>query len=212
VTLVEPQIIVSLASTAVAGLAVVASLVTTLLSLRAQRENTRDTLDTQERLSAAQERALHERSHAQDLRDKRAEPYLALIKWADRLLEALDELDEVAKPYLSVEEWNINPDVDNLLDLYASDVIHVRYAALRGKLIGLVATDGPRLPQLVTWTESEGEVDNVSIETGSPWSAWSARAEVRAQLMDDAIDLIAQVRAELQGRTSRGYFIIWRLS
>ncbi|MFE8014085.1 hypothetical protein ACFU3O_15260 [Streptomyces antibioticus] len=42
-------------------------------SLRAQRENTRDTLAAQERLSAAQERALHERSHAQDLRDKRAE-------------------------------------------------------------------------------------------------------------------------------------------
>ncbi|KAB1140679.1 hypothetical protein F7R91_35085 [Streptomyces luteolifulvus] len=98
-------------------MAVVASLVTTLLSLRAQRENTRDTLDTQKRLFAAQERALHERSHAQDLRDKRAEPYLALIKWADQLLEALDELDEVAKPYLSVEEWNISPDVDNLLDL-----------------------------------------------------------------------------------------------
>ncbi|MDQ1022523.1 hypothetical protein QF035_000105 [Streptomyces umbrinus] len=146
------------------------------------------------------------------LRDKRAEPYLALIKWAERMLAALDELDEVAKPYLSVEEWNINPDVDNLLDLYASDAIHVRYAALRGKLMGLVATDGPRLPQLVTWTEAEGEVDDVSIEPGSPWSAWPARAEARAQLTDDAIDLIAQVRAELQGRTSRGYFIIWRLS
>ncbi|GHG63066.1 hypothetical protein [Streptomyces griseocarneus] len=208
----DSQIIVSLASTGVAGLAVVASLVTTVLSLRAQRENTRDALETQERLSAAQERALQKRSHAQDLRDKRAEPYLALIKWADRLLEALDELDEVAKPYLSVEEWNITPDVDSLVDLYASDVIHVRYAALRGALIGLVATDGPRLPQLVTWTESEGEVDDVSIETGSPWSAWPARAEARAQLTDDAIGLIAQVRAELQGRTSRGYFIIWRLS
>ncbi|MET8980021.1 hypothetical protein ABZX85_30900 [Streptomyces sp. NPDC004539] len=208
----ESQIIVSLASTGVAGLAVVASLATTLLSLRAQRENTRYTLDAQERLSAAQERALHQRSHAQDLRDKRAEPYLALIKWADRLLEGLDELDEVTKPYLSVEEWNIDPHIDSLLDLYASDVIHVRYAALRGKLIGLVATDGPRLPQLVTWAESEGEIDDVSIETGSPWSTWPARAEARAQLMDDAIDLIAQVRAELQGRTSRGYFIIWRLS
>ncbi|MFJ8599022.1 hypothetical protein ACIREM_09885 [Streptomyces shenzhenensis] len=100
----EPQIIVSLASAGVAGLAVAANLVTTLLSLRAQRENMRD---TQERLSVAQERALHERSHAQDLRDKRVEPYLALIKWTDRLLEALDDLDELAKPYLSVEEWNI---------------------------------------------------------------------------------------------------------
>ncbi|WP_406349902.1 hypothetical protein [Streptomyces sp. NBC_00658] len=208
----EPQIIVSLASTGVAGLAVVASLVTTLLSLRAQRENTRATLDTQEQLAAVQERALHERSHAQDLRDKRAEPYLALINWANQLLEALDELDEVAKPYLSVEEWNVSPDVDNLLDLYASDLIHVRYAALRGKLIGLVSTDGPRLPKLVTWTESDGELGNVRVETGSAWSDWPARAEARGQLKDDAIDLIAQVRAELQGRTSRGYFIIWRLS
>lgn len=207
----ESQVIVSLASTGVAGLAVVASLVTTLLSLRVQRENTRDTLDTQERLSAAQERALHERSHTQNLRDKRAEPYLALIKWADRMLAALDELDEVAKPYLSVAEWRIDPDVDNLLDLYASDVIHMRYAALRGKLMGLVATDGPRLPRLVTWAESDGEIDSVSVEVGSPLSDWPARAEARAELTDDAIALISQVRAELQGR-SRGYFIIWRLS
>jgi hypothetical protein len=209
---VEPQIIVSLASTGVAALAVIASLVTTMLSLRTQRENTRDTLDTQERLSAAQERMLRERSHEQDLRDKRAQPYLSLIKWAEQLLEALDEMNEVSKPYLSVEEWNIAPDVDNLLDLYASDVIHVRYAALRGRLMGLVDTNGPRRPKVVRWTESDGEVDNVSIEIGAEWSDWAARAEARAELMDDAIDLIAQVRAELQGRVSRGYFIIWRLS
>ncbi|MEU3795538.1 hypothetical protein AB0F07_38085 [Streptomyces fructofermentans] len=208
----ESQIIVSLASTGVAGLAVVASLVTTMLSLRAQRENTRDTLDMQERLAAAQEHALLERSHAQDLRDRRAAPYLALIRWADQLLAALDDLDEVAKPYLSLGEWNVASDIDNLLDLYASDVVHVRYAALRGKLMGLVASDGLRLPQLVSWTESEGGVDNVTIEIGSPWTTWRERAEARVQLTDDAIDLIAQVRAELQGRTSRGYFIIWRLT
>lgn len=211
-TLVEPQIIVSLAATGVAALAVVASLVTTLLSLRTQRQNTRDTLDTQERLSATQERMLRARSHEQDLRDKRAEPYLALIKWAERLLAALDEMDEVSKPNLSVEEWNIAADVDNLLDLYASDVIHVRYAALRGRLMGLVATDGPRRPKVVTWTESDGEVDNVRIEPGAEWNDWPTRAEVRAELTGDAIDLIAQIRAELQGRASRGYFIIWRLS
>jgi hypothetical protein len=64
----------------------------------------------------------------------------------------------------------------------------------------------------VTWTETDGEVDNVGIETGAPWSAWPARAEARAQLTDDAIGLIAQVRAQLLGRTSSGYFIIWRLS
>ncbi len=210
----DSQVVVSLASTGVAGLAVAASLVTTLLSLRAQRENTRDTLDAQERLSAAQERALHERSHAQDLRDKRAGPYLALIKWADRLLEALDDMDEVIKPYLSVEEWSIDPEIDSLLDLYASDTIHVRYAALRGRLMGLVAdeTDEPRPPMVVSWTESQGEVDSAVVETGSPWRTWRERADARAQLMDDAMSLIAQVRAELQNRTSRGYFIIWRLS
>ncbi|MFL6141837.1 MAG: hypothetical protein ACJ72N_08225 [Labedaea sp.] len=127
-------------------------------------------------------------------------------------MEALDEMDEVGKPYLSVEEWSIAADVDNLLDLYASDGIHVRYAALRGKLMGLVAADSPRLLHVVRWTESDGQVDDVRIETGSTWTSWPERAQARAKLMDDAIDLIAWVRAESQGATSRGYFIIWRLS
>lgn len=207
----ESQILVSLASAGVAALAVAASLITTLLSLRSQRENTRATLEAQERLSAAQERALRERSQQQDLRDKRTEPYLALIIWTERLLAALDDMEELSKPYLSVEEWNIAADIDNLLDLYASDSIHVRFAALRGKLMGLITSDTSQ-PQIVTWTESEGEVDNVRIESSSIWSSWRARAEARAELMDDAIDLIAQVRAESPGETSRGYFIMWRLS
>ncbi len=209
---VESQILVSLASAGVAALAVAASLITTLLSLRSQRENTRATLEAQERLSATQERALGERSQQQDLRDKRTEPYLALIKWTERVLAALDDMDELSKPYLTVEEWNIAADIDNLLDLYASDSIHVRFAALRGKLMGLINTDAPKLPQIVTWTESEGEVDNVRIEPSSVWSSWHARAAARAELMDDAIDLIAHVRAQSQGETSRGYFIMWRLS
>ena len=208
----DSQIIVSLASAGVAALAVVASLVTTLLSLRAQRENTRATLAAQERLATTQEEALRQRSHEQDLRDKRAEPYLALIRWAERILAALDDLDEVTKPYLSVDEWNIAADVDNLLDLYASDRIHVRYAALRGKLIGLVAADGSRRPELVTWTESAGGIDDVRIETGVAWDDWTERAAVRVECKDDAIDLIAEVRAESQGQASRGYFIIWRLT
>lgn len=208
----QSETIVSLASAGVAALAVAASLVTTLLSLRAQRENTRTTLAAQERLSAAQERAVRERSHAQDLRDKRAEPYLALIRWAEQLLAALGELDEVGKPWLTVEEWNIAADADNLVDLYASDAVHVRFAALRGKLMGLVATDGPRQPNVVTWTETDGVIGDVRIETGPPWADWSARADARDRLVDDAVDLIAQVRAELQGETSRGYYIIWRLA
>lgn len=210
---VDPQIVVSLASTGVAALAVVASLITTLLSVRIQRENTRAMLDAQERLFAAQESALRERSQQQDLRDKRAEPYLALIKWAERLLEALSEMSETTRPHLSLDAWNITADVDNLLDLYASDTIHVRYAALRGKAIGLVVpTDGSRCPKIVHWTESEGMVDNVEIETGPEYRDWATRTAIRAELASRAMDLIAQIRAELQGRTSRGYYIIWRLS
>jgi hypothetical protein len=208
---VEPQTIVSLASTGVAALAVAASTVTTVLSLRAQRENTRATLDAQARLADTQERALRERAHDQDLRDKRAEPYLALIKWADELLAALSEMDEVTKPYLTVEEWNIDPEIDGRLDLYASDAVHVRFAALRGMLMGLVATDGPRVPKNVTWTETDGAVENVRIETGQPWHTWPERVDARAEAMDRAIDLVARVRAELQGEKSRGYFVIWRL-
>jgi hypothetical protein len=37
------------------------------------------------------------------------------------LLAALHDMDETAKPHLTVEEWNIGAEVDNLLDLYASD-------------------------------------------------------------------------------------------
>ncbi len=99
----EPQTIVSLASTGVAALAVAASTVTTVLSLRTQRENTRATLDAQERLADTQERALRERAHDQDLRDKRAEPYLALIKWADRLLATC------ASPPCAGDSWAWTP-------------------------------------------------------------------------------------------------------
>jgi hypothetical protein len=73
-TPVDSQVVVSLASAGAAALAVGASLVTTVLSVRAQRENTRATLDAQERLAAAQEGALRERAHGQDLRDRRADP------------------------------------------------------------------------------------------------------------------------------------------
>ncbi len=77
--------------------------------------------------------------------------------------------------------------------------------------MGLDATDGPRQPQIVTWTETDGAVENVRIEPGAAWTSWAERAAARDRAMDDAIDLIAQVRAELQGEESRGYFIIWRL-
>lgn len=209
----EPQIVVSLASTGVAALAVMASLITTLLTVRTQRDNTRSTLATQERLSVVQERLLRERAHEQDLRDKRTAPYLALLGWAERLLAALDDLDEASKPFLTLAEWHIVGDVDLLLDLYASDTIHIRYAALRGRMIGLVeSTDEPRCPQIVTWDETSGEVGDVRIEAGPAWRTWRERAAVVPELMSEAIALITQVRAEMQGRPNAGYYIIWRLS
>jgi hypothetical protein len=100
----EPQVLVSLASAAVA---ILVSSITTLLSLRTQRENTRTTLDVQERLPVAQEQALRERSRAQDLRDKRVHPHISLIKWAERLLAALTEMNEDSNPYLSLQDWNM---------------------------------------------------------------------------------------------------------
>jgi hypothetical protein len=121
-------------------------------------------------------------------------------------------MDEAGKPHLTVEEWSIAAEVDNLLDLYASDRVHVRFAAVRGKLMGLVDTTGPRRPQLVTWKEVDGGVDDVHIKTGTPWTSWTERAAVRDQLTDAAIDLIAEIRAETHGEKGRGYFIIWRLS
>lgn len=202
----------SLASTGVAALAVAASFVTTLLTVRTQRENTRSTLATQERLAAVQEGSQRERAHEQDLRDKRTEPYLALLAWAERLLAALDRLDETAKPYLTVAEWNIAADTDLLLDLYASDTIHVRYAALRGKLMALVeSSEEPRRGQRVVWNEEEGEVLDSRTEPMPLLSTWSERAGLIPELLDDAIILGAQVRAEMQGRRRRGYYIIWRI-
>ena len=102
------QVLVSLASAAGAAVAILVSSITTLLSLRTQRENTRTTLDVQERLSVAQEQALRERSQAQDLRDKRVHPYISLIKWAERLLAALTEMNEDSNPYLSLQDWNMH--------------------------------------------------------------------------------------------------------
>jgi hypothetical protein len=52
---------------------------------------------------------------------------------------------------------------------------------------------------------TDGEVDDVGIETGSVWENRPARAAVVPELMDGTNSLIAQVRVELQGRRSHGY-------
>lgn len=206
----DSRTLVSVASAAVALVAVVASLITTLLSLRTQRENTRTTLEAQERVATIQDRSLRERLQLQDLQARRAEPYMALISWSERLLAALSEMDQESAT-LPGTVWNIDPAVDSLLDLYASDTIHVRYAALRGDLLGLV--EGGRLPAKVTWQEDGLAVTDVRVEHGpAPLHEWPERDVVRSESMDRAIDLIAQVRAEIQGRESRGYYVIWRLS
>lgn len=68
----------------------------------------------------------------------------------------------------------------------------MRFAALRGRLMGLAATDGPRVPEIVTWTETDGAVEKVRIDTGAAWTGWAERAAARDRAVDDTIDLIAR--------------------
>jgi hypothetical protein len=71
---------------------------------------------------------------------------------------------------------------------------------------------GVNRPQIVTWDESGPNIENVKIEIGPALTEWSARNSVRLAAIDKAINLIARIRAEMQGGISRDYFIIWRLS
>lgn len=72
----------------------------------------------------------------------------------------------------------------------------VRYAVLRGELMGIVANStGANRPQMVTWEESGLNIENVKIEVGQALTEWPARDEIRLAEIDKAIDLIAQIRA-----------------
>jgi hypothetical protein len=202
--------VVGLASAGVAALAIGASFFTTLLSLRAQRENTESTLRTQRALASAQEDFTRERSHAQELRRQRVPLYGSLIRWADTLLAALSEMDpEHAELAQSV--WHVGPALEDSLDLYAPDLIHLRFNALRGLLMGLVKDSGFTTSPVVTWEYEGDRITNVSTTRTPPLTEWATRASIRDNAQDAALDFIHAIRAEVQGTDHSGWFVTYRL-
>jgi hypothetical protein len=119
----QAETVVSLASTGVAALAVATSTLTTILSLRGQRENTRATLEAQQALASIQEKALRERTRGDAIRTQRAALYKVLIVWAEGLLGALYATN-AEQPRISPNVWHIDATAETDLDLYASDVMH----------------------------------------------------------------------------------------
>lgn len=205
----QPELAIGLASTAVAAIAIAASTTSTLLSLRSQQENTKATLEAQRLLASFQEKALRERSHDQELRDKRATIYLALLRWTEQLLSALDEIVE-STPTLPQHKWHISEEIEDLADLYASDPAHTRFNALRGFLFGLL--EGPeQRSKIVTWDETDGKIESLEITDGSLLSDWPSREATRDQAVEMALDLVHVIREETQGQRHSGYFVTFRL-
>jgi hypothetical protein len=206
----QPEVLVSLASTGVAALAVVASAYTTVLSLRGQRENTWATLEAQQALAAIQEEAFRERVRREAVRGERTVLYKVVIVWAEGLLGALHAMD-VEQPSISSEVWHIDEVTEADLDLYASDVVHTRFNALRGLLIGLVDGSGFVDSPLVSWDETGGRIDSVSVTRTPPLDSWVEQRLVRDKAAEDALGLISAIRAEVQGSEHSGYFVSYRL-
>jgi hypothetical protein len=204
------EIIVSLSSTGVAALAVAASAVTTILSLRGQRDNTRATLEAQRALAVIQEEALRERTSTEILRAQRASLYKSVIEWAEGLLGALESMT-ADQALIPKRVWHIDPTAESDLDLYASDLIHTRFNALRGLLIALVEGSTSHESPLVSWTEHDGKIQTMSIGTTPSLCTWVEQEKVRDKARDDALDLISSIRAEVQGRNHSGYFVSYRL-
>jgi hypothetical protein len=204
------EIVVSLASTGVAALAVAASAMTTVLSLRGQRDNTRATLEAQRALAVIQEEALRERTSAEVLRVQRASLYKTVIEWAEGLLGALYAMtaDQATIPR---DAWHIDPMAESNLDLYASDLVHTRFNALRGLLIALVEGSESQESPLVSWTEDDGRIQEISIGTTPTLDTWIEQSKVRDKARSDALDLISVIRAEVQGRNHSGHFVSYRL-
>lgn len=202
--------LVGLTSAGVAALAILASFFTTLLSLRAQRENTESTLRTQRELAAGQEDFTRERSHQQELRRQRIPAYGSLIRWADTLLSALDDMDS-EHPELAQSVWHVGPAIEDSVDLYAPDVIHLRFNALRGLLMGLVKDSGFTTSPVVTWKYEGGRISDVSITHTPPLAEWAIRASTREKARDAALDFIHAIRAEVQGTEHSGWFVTYRI-
>jgi len=204
------EIVVSLASTGVAALAVAASAMTTVLSLRAQRDNTKATLEAQRSLALIQEEALRERTSTEILRAQRASLYKSVIVWAEGLLSALYAMtaDQASIPR---DAWHIDPTTETDLDLYASDLVHTRFNALRGLLLALVEGSAFQESPLVSWTEHDGQIQEVSIGTTPSLATWAEQSKVRDKARGDALDLVSAIRAEVQGANHSGYFVSYRL-
>jgi hypothetical protein len=203
--------VVGLATASVGALAIVAGFATTVLSLKSQRENTNSTLETQRVIAAGQEEFTRERSHAQEMRRQRIPLYGHLIRWADALLVALDEM-ESEHPELAKSARHIGPAMEDSLDLYAPDTIHLRFNALRGSLIGLVKDSGSNTSPIVTWEEQDGRISNVSISRTPPLIDWATREPIRDKAHEAALDFIHAVRDEVQGPDHSGWFVTYRLS
>jgi hypothetical protein len=204
---VQPEVIVGLTSAGVGALAIAASTLTAFWSLKAQRDNTNATLETQRALADAQERASRDRSHEEGLRSQRVPLYGYLLRWADSLLAALDRVTEEHRE-LPRSSWHIQPAMEDSLDLYSSDGVHIHFNSLRGLLIGLVENSGS---PIVTWDEQNGRILNVSQTKTPPLADWPARERIRDKAHEAAIDLMHRIREEVQGRDHSGYFFIYRL-
>jgi hypothetical protein len=191
----------------VGALAIAASTLTAFWSFKAQRDNTNATLETQRVLADVQERALRDRSHEEELRSQRAPLYAHLLRWADSLLRALDQMT-AEHSELPRSLWHIEPAMEDSLDLYSSDAVHIHFNSLRGLLIGLVEDSGS---PIVTWEEENGRILKVSQTRTPPLADWPAREGIRNKAHESAIDLMHRIREEVQGREHSGYFFIYRL-
>jgi hypothetical protein len=209
--LMQSEVIVGLASAGVAALAIAASSVTTVLSLKAQRDNTNSTLKTQRMLAASQEDFARERSHAEEMRRQRVPLYGHLLRWAEALLVALRQMDSEHSE-LAKSVWHIGAVIEDSLDLYAPDMIHLRFNALRGLLIGIVKDSGFSDSPVVIWDEQDGQISNVSIGRTAPLLDWTMREGIRDKAHEDALTLIHTIRAEVQGPDHSGWFVTYRLA
>src|SRR5262245_18503160 len=206
----QPEVVVGLASAGVGALAIAASTFTNIRSLSVQRENASATVETQRFLADAQERALRDRSDEEVLREHRAVLYSQVVRWVYDVLAALDELSETS---LAIPRavWHIKRSVEDEIDLYSSDAIHIRFTSLRALLIGLVEDSTFDYSPIVTWDEDGGRVSNVEVEQSPALAAWPERSRLRDDAHESALDLVSTIRGEVRGRRHSGFFVTYRL-
>jgi hypothetical protein len=206
---VDAQLI-GVASVGVAALTVGVNAITTISSLRTQRENTKATLESQLTLARHQEQALRDRSHGQELRERRTPIYSAIIEWTYALLAALDGMTP-ERPQLDLARWHVERAVEDQMDLYASDLVHIRFNALRALLTGVTQGSSSSDSPLLTWAEVDGRITDTSEGRTEKLDTWQARDRLRQLAAGKAIDLVSAIRAEMQGIEFSGYFYTYRL-